>query len=102
MAASGQDDMIQLVSSDEHVFWCDKQAAMVSNTIKNMLTGPGVFAENESNRIEFPDIRGEILEEVIKYFYYKLRYTNEQEPPPFDIEPSIALELLMAANYLDT
>jgi hypothetical protein len=40
--------------------------------------------------------------QVIKYFYYKLRYANEPMPPEFPIEPSMALELLMAANYLDT
>ena len=39
---------------------------------------------------------------MIKYFYYKLRYSNEPMPPEFVIDPSIALELLMAANYLDT
>jgi hypothetical protein len=39
--------------------------------------------------------------QVIKYFYYKLRYANEPMPPEFPIEPSMALELLMAANYLD-
>ena len=39
----------------------------------------------------------------MQYFYYKLRYTNHQGTlPEFKIEPENALELLMAANYLDT
>ena len=186
----------QLISAEGHEFVVEKQAAMVSNTIKSMLTGPGafhpavhtvalpsrpptrrvrrpsvpassctlgsapalphrrlscsggagVFAENDSGAVTFPDISTPVLEEVrlyraapfrdslpshdartlwqrpcarsaprhwpciacrgyrqvIKYFYYKLRYSNEPMPPEFVIDPSIALELLMAANYLDT
>ena len=39
----------------------------------------------------------------MQYFYYKLKHTNHQGAlPPFNIEPEHALELLMAANYLDT
>lgn len=42
------------------------------------------------------------MEKVIQYFYYKLKYTNSTtEIPEFVIEPEIALELLMAANFLD-
>ena len=36
------------------------------------------------------------------YFTYKVRYTNSStEIPEFPIEAPIALELLMAANFLD-
>eukprot|EP01047_Picozoa_sp_COSAG01_P006328 COSAG01_NODE_228_length_21104_cov_210.303832_34_plen_88_part_00 len=34
-------EMIKLISKEGHEFSVEKQAAMVSNTIKNMLTGPG-------------------------------------------------------------
>lgn len=35
------------------------------------------------------------------YFTYKVRYTNSStEIPEFPIQPEIALELLMAANFL--
>lgn len=44
-----------------------------------------------------------LLWQTVQYFYYKLRYTNHQGPlPEFKIEPEYALELLMAANFLDT
>ena len=40
--------------------------------------------------------------QVIQYFYYKTKYAKATPPiPKFDIEPNIALELLIAANYLD-
>jgi methionine-R-sulfoxide reductase len=45
----------------------------------------------------------QVLEKVVQYFYYKMRYTNHPgHLPEFKIEPELALELLMAANYLDT
>ena len=56
--------MIKLVSKEGHEFSVEKQAAMVSNTIKSMLTGPGMFTENESDTINFPEISKEVLEEV--------------------------------------
>lgn len=57
-------EMIKLVSKEGHEFSVEKQAAMVSNTIKSMLTGPGMFTENESDTINFPEISKEVLEEV--------------------------------------
>ena len=40
--------------------------------------------------------------QVCMYFTYKVRYTNSStEIPEFPIQPEIALELLMAANFLD-
>jgi elongin-C len=63
----------------------------------------GTFAEQALNEIKFREISTRILEKVIQYFYYKLKYTNVAcEIPEFPIEPEIALELLMAANFLDT
>ena len=39
---------------------------------------------------------------VCGYFEYKARYTNSaMEIPEFPIAPEVALELLMAANFLD-
>lgn len=44
-----------------------------------------------------------MLEKTVQYFYYKLKHTNHQGAlPPFNIESDLALELLMAANFLDT
>ena len=46
--------------------------------------------------------RSHVLEKVCMYFTYKVRYTNSStEIPEFPIEAPIALELLMAANFLD-
>ncbi|XP_003373736.1 putative HEAT repeat-containing domain protein [Trichinella spiralis] len=73
---------IKLISSDCHEFIIPRHMALVSGTIKAMLSGPGQFAENETN--------------------YKTVYTNSStEIPDFPIQPELALELLMAANFLD-
>eukprot|EP00126_Sphaerothecum_destruens_P013090 Sdes_comp22395_c0_seq1m20861 len=94
---------VKLISSDGHEFIINRNSAMVSGTIKSMLSGPGQFSENESNEINFREIKSHILEKVCKYFYYKVRFTNSTtEIPEFPIEPENALDLLMAANFLDT
>jgi hypothetical protein len=52
--------------------------------------------------LHIPSLRAVILEKVCKYLYYKVRHTNTtQEIPDFPIEADIALELLMAADFLD-
>merc|ERR1719491_2921422 len=67
-----------------------------------MLSGPGQFAENETNEVNFREIPSHVLQKVCMYFTYKVRYTNSStEIPEFPIQPEIALELLMAANFLD-
>ena len=89
---------IKLISSDNHEFYVDRSVAMVSGTIKTMLSGQ--FAESRGE-IRFPEISSVILEKVIRYMYFKVRYTNSsQRVPNFDIEPEICLELLTAADYL--
>jgi transcription elongation factor B subunit 1 len=92
-------NMIKLVSAEGHEFFVDRRCAMVSGTIKAMLQSQ--FAESRGE-VRFPEIPGIILEKVIQYLYYKVRYANSsQRVPTFEIPPEIALELLMAANYLD-
>ena len=96
-------ETVKLISADGHEFIIDRKAAMISGTIKSMLSGPATFAEKSLGEINFREITTPILEKVIQYFYYKLKYTNSTtEIPEFPIEPEIALELLMAANFLDS
>lgn len=53
----GPDSMyIKLVASDGHEFIIKREVAILSETIKAMLTGPGMFAENETNIIHFKEI----------------------------------------------
>lgn len=91
--------MIKLKSAEGHEFYVDKRCAMVSGTIKAMLSGQ--FAESRGE-ISFPEIPAVVLEKLIQYLYYRVRYTNSsQRIPEFPVEPEIALDLLIAAGYLD-
>ncbi|KAI8928811.1 BTB/POZ protein [Entophlyctis helioformis] len=102
MADNHSSETVKLVSADGFEFVIDRKCAMASGTIKNMLSSPGQFTESLQNEIVFRDIKAIILEKVCKYLYYKVRYTNVvQEIPEFMIEPEIALELLMASDFLD-
>ncbi|CAI5529583.1 unnamed protein product [Closterium sp. NIES-64] len=105
MATIHKGDMVKLISAEGFEFVIDRQAAMVSNTLRSMLSSSGGFQESDSGEVRFPEISTPILEKLCQYFYYKLRYSNpanQKNIPEFKIEPEIALELLMAANYLDT
>jgi hypothetical protein len=91
--------MIKLKSAEGHEFFIERRCAVVSGTIKAMLSGQ--FAESRGE-ISFPEISGVILEKLIQYLYYKVRFNNSSlRIPEFEIEPEIALELLVAAGYLD-
>ena len=62
----------------------------------------GSFKEAEDNIITFPDIEGLVLEKVIEYLYYKQKYSKSKgQIPEYPIDPSVALELLVASNYLN-
>merc|ERR1711887_33142 len=96
--------VVKLISSEGHEFVIEREAAMVSGTIKNMLSSPVMFVES-SGEIRFPEISSVVLEKVCQYFHHKLKFTNNNSTaglPDFLVEPEIALNLLMAANYLDT
>lgn len=92
---------VKLVSAEGHEFFLDKEIAMASSkTIRTMLEGQ--FREAQDNIIRFPDIAGYVLERVVRYLHYKAQYSNSSARiPDFVIEPEVALELLIAAKYLD-
>ena len=72
-----------------------------SSLMRLALLCAGQFTESKGE-ITFPDISAPILEKVSQYMYYKTQYSDSTSRlPEFAIEPEIAMELLMAANYLD-
>ncbi|KAL3803485.1 hypothetical protein HJC23_014033, partial [Cyclotella cryptica] len=59
-------------------------------------------ASRSPSMIRFPDIGGSTLEKIVKYLHYKDKYSNSTSRiPEFQIDPDEALELLVAANYLN-
>ncbi|CAK9871265.1 unnamed protein product [Sphagnum jensenii] len=96
-----KEDTVRLISAEGHEFVIEREAALVSNTLKNMLTSTGGFTETQLGQVRFPEISAPILEKVCQYFYWSLQFAGGKETE-FHIEPEMTLELMMAANYLHT
>jgi transcription elongation factor B subunit 1 len=95
-----EEEFVKLVSAEGHEFIVPRRIALVSKTMRAMLEGN--FREAEDSVIRFPDISGHVLEKVIQYLHYQVRYNNSTARiPEFKIEPELALELLVASNFLD-
>ncbi|XP_073113182.1 elongin-C isoform X1 [Elaeis guineensis] len=82
-----KEETVKLISAEGFEFVIDKKAAMVSHTIRNMLTSPGGFAETQLGEVTFPEISTPILEKICQYFYWSLQYTRTAlhgcQPPIF-------------------
>lgn len=95
-------DALTLKSNDGYEFVIDKQTAMISLTIRNMLYGGGNFEEADTKIITLP-IRATILERIIQYWHYRSQYSDHLDQlPKFEIDPKMAIDLLNAAEYLQT
>ena len=55
-----KDMYVKLISSDGHEFYIKRDLALISQTIKAMLSGPGQYAENETNVIHFRSISSQV------------------------------------------
>lgn len=45
---------------------------------------------------------GIVMEKVAEYFYYNYKNRNATDVPDMDFPPELCLELLMAADFLDS
>jgi elongin-C len=48
------------------------------------------------------NLNGLVLEKVVEYFYYYEKHKEGSDVPEMEIPSELCLELLMAAEYLDT
>lgn len=91
---------IKLISAEGSEIFLARRIALQVETMRAMLEGN--FRESEEGVIRFPDISASALEKVVKYMHYKDRYAScNTRIPEFSIEPEEALELLVAASYLN-
>lgn len=117
-------EWVTLISSDGFEFNVRRSAACVSGTIRRMLDPqsmftstfsfsmmisenkhwyvPGGFSEARNGVCTLENLSGIVLEKVVEYFYYNEKHANETGVPDMDIPSDLCLELLMAADYLDT
>ncbi|KAG8951891.1 hypothetical protein FRC04_005583 [Tulasnella sp. 424] len=78
---------------------------MASSHLKDALSGDSGFADfslSDQGIIYYIE-RGAVAETVVEYLAYKNQYTGSRNVPDFTtrVPPEIALELVMAADYLN-
>jgi hypothetical protein len=95
-------DELTIYSNDGSVFVIERRTAMISQMIRNLLYGAGNNEEVDTKIIRLP-IRAVILERIIEYWHHRSQYSDHIEQlPKFDIPPNQVLEMLQAADYLQT
>ncbi|KAH7890233.1 BTB/POZ protein, partial [Phlebopus sp. FC_14] len=101
------DDWVKLVSSDGYSFLVKRHVAMMSGTLKNMLSVDSNFKEALANTCSISE-RATVVEKVCEYMSFKAHYegAGSKEEVPINefterIPPEVALELLLAADYLE-
>lgn len=60
------------------------------------------IAQKRSNTANRVNHSGIVLEKVAEYFYYNYKNRNREDVPDMEIPPELCLELLMAADFLDS
>ncbi|KAL7645621.1 UNVERIFIED_CONTAM: hypothetical protein RMT77_004007 [Armadillidium vulgare] len=95
-------EYVILRSSDGYDFIIKKQLACEhSSMIKDMMSGPTIIMENEDNVVDIK-VPSLVLKYVCAYFNYKEYYKGKKTMiPNFPLDPEIAIEVLLAANYLN-
>lgn len=99
-------ELVKLTSKDGSVFHLELPYAEVSGFIRNALRSSSL--ESVSKEFTFPEIEGRVLEKVVEYFHYKRKFQEivnsgslaKEKVPQFDLEPDLALEVLVASIYL--
>ncbi|KAH9830184.1 BTB/POZ protein [Rhodofomes roseus] len=102
--STSDNDWVKLISKDGYTFLIRRKVAMNSGTLKNMVSVESNFAEAATNTCTIDD-RGIIVEKLCEYLSYKNLYKDSppKEIPDFleRLQPEIALDLLMAADYYE-
>ena len=68
---------VKSVSSDGHEFIAKKEHDLTSGTIKAMLSGPGQFAENETNVVNFREISSHVLPKSMHVFHLQVSFHGD-------------------------
>lgn len=99
-----QEDHVKLVSKDDAEFLVPRACCMFSGTIRAILNNPGRWRENQDAipTIKFDEMSTDVLEKVIEYLEFKLKWDSAPPPiPKFHVEVNMIVPLLLASNYLD-
>jgi elongin-C len=67
-----------------------------------LIQASGSFSEAITGRCHLENINGVVLQKVVEYFYYNEKHRDSIGVADMEIPPELCLELVMAADYLDT
>ncbi|KAJ5993556.1 transcriptional elongation regulator [Penicillium sp. IBT 35674x] len=102
MDSSTQSEYVTLVSCDGFEFILPRSSACVSGTIRRMLDPSSKFSEAITGRCVLENLSGVVLEKVCEYFLYNEKHKDQANVADMEVPAELCLELLMAADYLDT
>lgn len=88
-------------SNDGFTFVVPREAALVSETWKRMLSNES-YVESETGVLQM-DQPAEIVSYIVDYLFYHLRYRATEGHPEMkiNIPPELALQILVAADYIN-
>ena len=70
-------------------------------SLPHPLLSPDAFKEGKGD-IELPEISSQVLERTIAYWMHKVKYHGSKLAiPEFVVPPEMALNILIAADYLE-
>ncbi|TFK50536.1 POZ domain-containing protein [Heliocybe sulcata] len=96
--AQAADDWVLITAPDGFSFMVKRKVALISGTLRNMLSTESNFREAIQSQCDIPDTRAAVVEKLCEYMAYKAQYENtppKEEIPDFTerIPPELALEL---------
>ncbi|KAG0153668.1 SKP1 component, POZ [Penicillium digitatum] len=100
MAPSTDSEFVTIVSNDGFEFIVPRSAACVSGALRAMLSSTN-FPEGRTGICHL-EYSGIIVEKICEYFCYNEKHKDQVNVPDMDIPPELCLELLMAADFLNT
>lgn len=104
-----QGDIVYLIGSDNVKHQISKENAILSSTLKSILSGN--FADNK-DEIELSTMSGPVIEKIIEYMNFKGKILREgngtdeydqtvEKFENFNIPTELSLDVLLAADYLN-
>ncbi|GMM44738.1 elongin C [Pichia kluyveri] len=95
-------EYVTLVANDGYRVVVSKKAASASGTLQSMLSE--AFEEGVTGTITLHELDGPVLEKVAEYLCYNNKWatggTSSGDIPDFPLPTAMALELLVAADFL--
>jgi hypothetical protein len=99
---------VTLISKEGAEFSVKWAEAVQSGTVRELLDNvptSSVWTESQTGQLRFP-IEGKVLQKVVEYMQWKLLAASPDEAADglvreFEIEPDMALDMMLAADYLD-